>query len=256
MKKIISLICALACVLSLTACQTNEIDTEAAGVDAETIQDYVATLFQQFAATSDEDIETIVNSKNSMVADDVEMALAIKRGLSSWRDAKSDLGDFVDVRGFDMDVKDDSVTGVLHLEFEERNADFTVVFNDDITGYTAIKTEPEYTMGEKMTNAGLNTLMGMGIVFLVLIFIAFLISLFKYVNKFENYLANRKDSKHKEEIFVPKSPENAPVVIDTYEDETDDLELVAVITAAIAASMNTSVDNLVVRSIRKRKNGR
>ena len=35
------------------------------------------------------------------------------------------------------------------------------------------------------------------------------------------------------------------------EDLTDDLELVAVITAAIAASENTSADGLVVRSIRR-----
>ena len=35
------------------------------------------------------------------------------------------------------------------------------------------------------------------------------------------------------------------------EEEVDDLELVAVITAAIAASENTPADGLVVRSIRK-----
>ena len=34
----------------------------------------------------------------------------------------------------------------------------------------------------------------------------------------------------------------------------DDLELVAVITAAIAASQGTSVDGLVVRSIRRKSN--
>ena len=35
------------------------------------------------------------------------------------------------------------------------------------------------------------------------------------------------------------------------EDLTDDLELVAVISAAIAASENTSTDSFVVRSIKK-----
>ena len=35
------------------------------------------------------------------------------------------------------------------------------------------------------------------------------------------------------------------------DEEVDDLELIAVITAAIAASENTSTDGLVVRSIRK-----
>lgn len=47
----------------------------------------------------------------------------------------------------------------------------------------------------------------------------------------------------------------APVVYEP-EEEVDDLELVAVITAAVAASMNTSVDNLVVRSIKRKKTNR
>ena len=38
---------------------------------------------------------------------------------------------------------------------------------------------------------------------------------------------------------------------DWRDEEVDDLELIAVITAAIAASENTSTDGLVVRSIRK-----
>ena len=44
----------------------------------------------------------------------------------------------------------------------------------------------------------------------------------------------------------------AQIVSNEEQDEdVDDLELVAVITAAIAASENTSTDGLVVRSIRK-----
>ena len=43
----------------------------------------------------------------------------------------------------------------------------------------------------------------------------------------------------------------APEVEEEEEDLTDDLELVAVITAAIAASENTSGDGFVVRSIKK-----
>lgn len=49
------------------------------------------------------------------------------------------------------------------------------------------------------------------------------------------------------------APAPAPVqeAVPVEEDLTDDLELVAVITAAIAASENTSADGLVVRSIRR-----
>ena len=44
----------------------------------------------------------------------------------------------------------------------------------------------------------------------------------------------------------------APVVEEVVVDETDDLELIAVITAAIAAQEGTSTDGFVVRSIRRR----
>ena len=39
------------------------------------------------------------------------------------------------------------------------------------------------------------------------------------------------------------------------EDVTDDLELVAVISAAIAAAEGTSADGVVIRSIKRAKNG-
>ena len=44
--------------------------------------------------------------------------------------------------------------------------------------------------GDKMVRAGMNTLMGMGTVFVVLIFIAFLISRFKYISQLENWFRN------------------------------------------------------------------
>ena len=48
----------------------------------------------------------------------------------------------------------------------------------------------------------------------------------------------------------------AQIVSNEEENVEDDLELVAVITAAIAASEGTSADGLVVRSIRKVNNRR
>ena len=81
------------------------------------------------------------------------------------------------------------------------------------------------------------------------IFISFIISLFRYVNVIGDKLS-KKD----------KAPETASGVdnaiaqiVSSEENEADDLELVAVITAAIAASEGTSSDGLVVRSIRKRR---
>ena len=104
----------------------------------------------------------------------------------------------------------------------------------------------KYTTAEILEKAGLNTVLGMGTVFVVLIFLAFLISLIKYIPPFV-------------EKFTKKSPQPVqtatPVVAETAEEDTeyvDDLELVAVITAAIAAQTGTSTDGFVVRSIRRR----
>ena len=94
-----------------------------------------------------------------------------------------------------------------------------------------------------MGRAGLNTVMSMGIVFLVLIFIAIIISQFKYIGNVQN--------KSKEAAPAVAEPQPAPVVIEEEEEDlTDDLELVAVITAAIAAaSENECTDGLIIRSI-------
>lgn len=107
-----------------------------------------------------------------------------------------------------------------------------------------------YSRKELMASAGKNTLIGMGTVFVVLIFISFIISLFKFLPA----------------LFAPKTkmpeakpaaaPAAKPVVAN--DDLMNDSELVAVITAAIYAATQgagqaTSKDRLVVRSIKRVK---
>lgn len=101
------------------------------------------------------------------------------------------------------------------------------------------------SMGELMKRAGLNTVMGMGTVFLVLILISIIIYLLGFIGKAQNKGAA---------AAVPEKPAE-PLVMETPaepEDMTDDFELVAVIAAAIAASEGVPADCLVVRSIRRK----
>lgn len=106
------------------------------------------------------------------------------------------------------------------------------------------------SFGETMEYALLNTLLGIGIVFIVLILISTIISLFKYISKAEAAIKGRKS--------VVETPQ-AVTEVSTEQDEVnlvDDLELVAVITAAIEAyeeaNGNPVPENgLFVRSIRK-----
>ena len=105
---------------------------------------------------------------------------------------------------------------------------------------------------DAMAEAAVNTVIGISVVFAALLFICFIISLFKYINKFEQMLANKKAGK-----AVPAAPApSVPAPVAQEEVLTNDLELIAVITAAIhayeEAQGNAVTGDLVVRSIKKR----
>lgn len=106
-----------------------------------------------------------------------------------------------------------------------------------------------------LTRALLNVVTGMIVVFAILIMISFIISLFKYISIIQNKLEARKANKNSlsssaDDVF--SQIEEKEEVEEVYTaDAADDLELVAVITAAVAVSMGTSTDGFVVRSIRR-----
>lgn len=108
------------------------------------------------------------------------------------------------------------------------------------------------SLGEILVKALINTLLGMGTVFVVLIFIAFLISLLPKLTAVIESIGKKKEPVSP--VSAP-APASAPAVLsaaDEPEEElVDDLELVAVITAAIAASEGVPTDGFIVRSIRK-----
>ena len=111
-----------------------------------------------------------------------------------------------------------------------------------------------YSKAELMKQAGMNTLIGMGTVFIVLIFISFIISLFKYLPAL---FAKKPEVKVEAKKVEPAKA--APVAVAKEENLVNDAELVAVITAAIyaatgqAGSGAVSKDKLVVRSIKRVK---
>lgn len=121
---------------------------------------------------------------------------------------------------------------------------FSVSYDEE--GNTSSWKVEEYkSLGQTMSKAALNTVMSMAIVFLVLIFIAIIIAQFKHIGNAQN--------KKKEVEAVPVQAEIQAEPVEEAEDLTDDLELVAVITAAIAAaSENECTDGLVIRSIIRR----
>lgn len=157
-------------------------------------------------------------------------------------------------------------------------ADKESAYSDNMTGECVIPYKPseitlseKQTMGKKMAKAGANTLMGMGSVFVILIFIAIVIGQFERVSKaimavsswIEAFLAKRKEKRAAKKAAKQKSNEDQAenVVSNDTTASADnqlmnDSQLVAVITAAIMAqnaANGISNDRLVVRSIRKAK---
>ena len=97
----------------------------------------------------------------------------------------------------------------------------------------------------RLANALQNTVLGMGTVFVMLIAIALIIYCFKIIPVIQKKFAKKAEP-------VAEAPKTAPVVAAVPVQETDDLELVAVIAAAIAASENVPVDSFRVRTIKRR----
>lgn len=247
MKRVLAMLCMAACLFSLTAC-SKAADTAAEELDPQTaaiIMQSTEGLMQNLTAVGEADADALIAQLNK--SKDTVLA----NGLATWINVMNDTGAYVSVLSSEAEENEDgSYVGIVNAQFENRNVEFKTFYeveNQNLVP-TSISFAPEYTTGEKMTKAAMNTLMGMGTVFLVLIFISLLISCFKYIRVFEDRM------KAKQAAAAPApAPAPAPAAAPVAEEEelADDLELVAVITAAIAAATNSSTDGLVVRSIKR-----
>ncbi len=104
------------------------------------------------------------------------------------------------------------------------------------------------SLSDRLKSSTINMIIGLSIVFAVLI----LISLIIYSFKILPHLLNKREEKH--ENSDSTIDHVVSYIVEQEEEELkDDGELVAVITAAIYASMqeNVPIDGFVVRSIRK-----
>lgn len=249
MKKfLVTLALTAMCVFGFTACgnaaaKEEPLDVATATQFADSVMQDLASVYAQYpkdviletiAAGGREDADRIESAINSYYSAMDEM------GSTSGIDAAT-----VKVEGT---VKEATVTFVL--KGEKRDADITLYYVASSSDFPQIMISPQYTFGEKMKKAGLNTLMGMGTVFVVLILIMYIIKIFAVIPKIEKSLADKKANKNAN--TTEKAVDNAVAQIIEQEELSDDAELVAVIAAAIAASEGAaSTDGFVVRSIKR-----
>lgn len=197
-------------------------------------------VIEQIAGLSDEEIQNYLDQDDDFVT----------AALTSWNNAKDELGAYVEVGDQTVTTDGNNVIINSDVTYENKTADVELIVNSKTNTSESMAFNINYTMGEKMEQAGLNTLMGIGIVFLMLIFLSFLISQFKHISN----LTEKKDSKSAAPAAPAPAPAPAAAEEEQEEELADDGELVAVIAAAIAAyEGSTSTDGFVVRSIKRSK---
>lgn len=191
---------------------------------------------------------TIVDQMNTIVTQGAIEQYAgadpvLASGFEGWESALKDIGTYEGVDGGSVAFDEGEVIIRVNVLGSSHNAEVEIILDSALATYIGITTNVHYSMGEIMFKALMNTLIGMGTVFTVLILISLIISCFTLISRFES-------KQTKEE----PAPAAAPVVEQAAAEEelSDDTELVAVIAAAVAAYEGAaSTDGFVVRSIRK-----
>ena len=107
------------------------------------------------------------------------------------------------------------------------------------------------TMGEKFLGSLQVTFLGVAIVFIALAMLFIIIMILdNFIHQAESGAAKRKEKKSAAEAALKASsdkPVPEPAVSETPQQNED--ELVAVVSAAVAASLHTSTHNIIVRNI-------
>ena len=286
MKKFLTMLCMLTCVLGLTACgeyEPTEMEQqkgdEAVSMATNFILPYMTSFFDDELVEAVQDnynvhevesqVEDYFSLYISMVSQNYNISFgydsidvegnAILTGMVSFNNTYDELGDIKTSEGFqgtykvsgDEIIVSVPVTGTkTDSNGNVRTATAELIFTNDI--FLTLKScalNLDQSMGELMAKAAMDTLMGMMTVFAVLILISIIIWAMGGIPKLQAKLAKKPESKKEESI-----DNTIAQIVEKEESTEDDTELVAVIAAAIAAYEGSqSTDGFVVRSIRKRR---
>ena len=277
-KKILLWACLLFAAVSLCACGTAG-STWSEGVSADDEQ-YMIQVSEQI-------FQSVVEISGTDYVKEAEKIPLFKKALTSYEGSAEDIGDFDPAQPFNESVKrtdEDEYEVSFDIKGSKHDATVVTMFKEGwnqtqgsfYLDPVSVTTNVDYSFGELMAQAGLNTLLGMGITFGVLILLCFVISQFGRIHKYqemreeeERMLAELKKPLVVEalepvpETFTPEElslrAKAAGIEEEPAEEIQADMTLIAVIAAAIAAyEGKPSPDELVVRSIRRagRRSGR
>ena len=237
-KQASSVLTAVVCAASITFSGASLVlaDGEIDDQTKTTIETTAEGLTETIIPLTDEQIEAYMESGDDFT----------ENAMTAWNGAKEELGDMKETGSVEIEYSNDEYTATVPVTFEKEDAEFIYVFDKNLTP-TSLSVDVKYSFATTMKNAALNTVMGLGTVFVILVMLIFLISLFQFIPGSGAQEAKAKKKAAEEAAAAPTPVSVAAVPVQ----EADNSELIAVIAAAIAASEGTSTDGFVVRSIRK-----
>ena len=114
-----------------------------------------------------------------------------RNAFESWKNAQADIGDFLGVgklisNSMEIDVLGNVREGTIQVELLGTSHDAVLEILCENGDISSITTNVNYSFAENMEKAGLNTLLGMGTVFCVLILISIIISMFNLIPKIQS----------------------------------------------------------------------
>jgi sodium pump decarboxylase gamma subunit len=245
MKKwLITTLLVIACVFGLVACGSSD-NSNAAPSEVELTEEQKQQWFDSASQFVLSMHDAVQSGQAEAQMDDPVYGPA----FTSWQNALEDIGEVQNIEGKSTSFtkKEGIVTVTVKGSRHDADVVFTMESSDEGYKVTGITTNVEYSMSEKIQQAALNTLLGMGTTFTVLVLLALVIALFgKIVGGASNRTTQKKSA-------AAPTAAPAPAAVAPVEEElADDMELVAVIAAAVAAyEGKQSTDGFVVRSIRK-----
>lgn len=251
--------CMLAAVFTLAGCSNNETGVE---YDQAAIEEATEFLIAYCSSVDDATIEQWKSLTDEQLNYQLMQsgypftAESFLSSMDAWKAGVEECGAYIGHGDLTYEAGNSELSITTTAEFEDRQADLEIIYETDLRGnlqLDSLTVSGKYSMGEILQKAGLNTLLGMGTVFVVLI----IISLLKYIPKLQAAFTKKAEPQQGPPASVSETPA-AEVAEEVVVEETqeDDTELVAVIAAAIAASEGTSTDGFVVRSIRRRRSNK
>lgn len=261
MKKKISILgLVFLLIFSFTGCGSKAKDT--ADYDQATMQNYADTIVQSFNNMTDDDLNRFEDMS------DLELNLTLMQSglpiegddfvtmIEAWKAGQKECGALVEVGEYEFTTTNSGAVLTAKAQFEDRDGELSFTF-DDKMNMESLTVNADYATSEILKKAGLNTILGMGTVFVVLIFISFIISLFKFIPAIEKKFSKKAKTNNAAPVpAAPAAPKAAPAAPAVTQAADNDGELAAVIAAAIAAAEGTSTDGFIVRSIKRRKSNR